>query len=696
MKAFKYIFLAAALALLGGALAGCNSNPAEKDSGVSWDTETAVKIALNGDSASVEGDGATVDGTTVTITQAGAYLLSGTLTDGQVVVDAGKDDTVTLVLDGASISCSTSAAIYSKQAGLTALVLNEGTENTVSDGTVYAYADGEDEPDAAIFAKDSLTIAGGGSLTVSGNYNNGVGSKDDLEIAGGVLNITAANDGLRGRDSITVVDGTLTVDAQGDGMQANNDEDAEKGWIDLQGGTVQITAGNDGVQAETALTVAGGTYTITTGGGSANAPAHTQTGPGGGRTGGGRPPQAADASETVSTPAVEAQPLSAASDVPAEQTADNTTKESQKGLKAGTALLIGGGTCTIDSADDAVHSNGSLTVTGGTCTVSTGDDGFHADGALTVEDGTIAIGTSYEGLEGATVDIKGGDIRLTASDDGINAAGGSDGETETGGFGADSFGSGDSYYVRVSGGFLSVDAGGDGIDSNGDLFLEGGTILVNGPTDSGNDALDYQGTCTVTGGVLAAAGSAGMAQAPGDGSTQNVVMVYFEEAQAAGTLVNLSDSAGNSVLTVTPAKEFQSIVLSAPGLTKGETYAVSTGGTCAGEADAGYYGDAAYSGGKKWTDVTLNSTVAKISSDGSEVTGGMGGFSGGRGGPDGDRQPPNGNAGSRPEGTAPPDDGTGSRPEGMAPPEDAPERGAGGPGGQAAPDEETGGTASQT
>ena len=229
------------------ALTGCAS--AAPDVNAEQTAAAAATITLNGGSASVQGKGAAVQGTVITISDAGTYRITGTLDDGQIVIDAGKDDAVTLVLDNANISCSNSAGIYAKQAGTTTLLLQDGTQNSVSDAAQYAYPDGGDEPDAAIFAKDDLTIAGSGTLTVTGSFNNAIGSKDNLLIESGTLIVTAANDGLRGRDSVTITDGNFTIDAQGDGIKSNNDEDAEKGWITLSGGVYQITAGNDGIQS---------------------------------------------------------------------------------------------------------------------------------------------------------------------------------------------------------------------------------------------------------------------------------------------------------------------------------------------------------------------------------------------------------------------------------------------------------------
>ena len=236
------------------------------DSSVSHSDMSYIK--LEGDSITFEGSGATVSGNILTITSAGAYSISGTLNDGQVIVDTEDKEKVELVLNGADITCSTSAPIYVSNAEKTVMTLADGTENHVTDGTSYVFEDAEDEPNAAVFSKDDLTINGKGSLTVNANYNNGIASKDDLKITGGSITVNAVNDGIKGRDSIAVKDGTITINAGGDGMQANNDEDAEKGYVVIEGGTLDITAGLDGIQAETSLLVSGGGIAITSGGGS--------------------------------------------------------------------------------------------------------------------------------------------------------------------------------------------------------------------------------------------------------------------------------------------------------------------------------------------------------------------------------------------------------------------------------------------
>lgn len=535
-----------------------------QDTDASWNKDTATTITggSSGSSAAsasstISGSGATAKNGTVTISAAGEYVLTGNFT-GQIYINAGKNDVVKLILNGANITANKNAGIYCVQAEKLIITLADNSVNTVTDVASYTYADTTaQEPDAAIFSKKDMTINGSGTLTVKGGFKNGIGTKDDLIIAGGTFNVTAANDAIRGRDSITVLDGKFQLVAGSDGLQANNDEDTAKGWIALEGGTFNITAGKDGIQAETLISVTGGSYTMTCGGGSSKA-------------------------------------------------ANNST-ESYKGIKSGKGIIVNNGTFVINSADDAIHSNSNAQINGGTFTISTGDDGIHADDSLVITGGKISISKSYEAIEGATITISGGSISAIASDDGINAAGGNDGG-QGGQFGKDQFNASGNYWIKITGGNINISASGDGIDSNGNIDMSGGTLLVSGPTDNGNGALDCDGTFTITGGVLAAAGSSGMAEAPAASSSQGSLMVYYTSTQKAGATVTLKDSGGNSVLEFTPAKAYQCIVISIPNMKSGASYSL-------------------YSGGAKLTDVTLTDTVTNISDSGQAVSGnqGMGG-----------------------------------------------------------------------
>ncbi len=541
-------------------------------------------IVLNGDSVKASGSNIKVSGSTATITGAGTYTISGTLNNGQIIVNAGKEDKIILVLNGVNIKCSYGSGIYGVQSEKIIITLAAGTQNTISDGSSYTLESGTDEPNAAVFSKDDLTINGTGTLTVNANYQNGILSKDNLVIAGGTYIITAVNDAIRGRSSITVTDGTFTINSGADGFQSNNDEDTTKGSINISGGSFNITAGNDGIQAYMVLTISGGTFNITTGGGS---PATVTGGsndffnPRGGSPFGGNNTAAA-----------------------------TTDEDSKKGLKGSSGVNITGGTFTLNTYDDAIHSNADIKIAGGTFTIATGDDGMHADTALEIDAGEIKISKSYEGLEGMTIYICGGNLSVTSSDDGLNSAGGSDDTgnvTFGGGMGAPMDAANPNNLVTISGGTLYVNAGGDGLDSNGNMVLTGGTITVDGPTNDGNGAMDFAGTCTNSGATLIAAGSSGMAQSPDSSSKVNCIMATVSTVSA-GSKVTVTDKSGNIIIEFTPAKNFANIVISSPKLVTGMTYTLSIGGSSAGSftanglstiGNAGGMGGGGFPGGRR-------------------------------------------------------------------------------------------------
>ncbi|MCM3603030.1 carbohydrate-binding domain-containing protein [Robertmurraya korlensis] len=585
-----------------------------------WENEDFTSIQLNGSTATYEGSGAVVvSGSTVTIKTGGVYVLSGTLDDGQIVVDAEDNNTVRLVLNGVDITSSSSAPIYVKNAEKAVLSMPEGTENTVTDGTQYVYDDTEaEEPNSTIFSKGNLTINGEGNLVVEANFNNGITGKDDLKITGGNIEVTAKDDGIVGRDLLAIKEGTFTITAGGDGMKTTNDEDAEKGNLVIEAGTYSITAENDGIQAQTSLYTLGGDYTITTGGGSPETVAANENAMGG---------RGQSESTTTTT---------------------TTETSSSKGLKATAELAIAGGTFDIDSLDDAVHSNGNVLIEAGEFTIATGDDGIHADSSVLTKGGNITVTKSYEGIEGSVIAIADGTIDVTASDDGVNVGGGVDGS----GMDMESSASSD-QLLQISGGYVSVNSQGDGLDSNGNFVMTGGTAVVSGPTNSGNGSLDYNGTFEISGGLLIAAGSSGMVQASSDTSEQNGILMTYPATQSAGTLIHLEDSEGNTIATFAPEKEYSSVYISSPDLVKDSSYTLYSGGTSTGTETNGLYTDGEYSGGTKVVEFTISDVVTWLNESGvTEAQSGMGGMGGhGGGGMRGD-------GGTPPEGMERPDRGT--------------------------------------
>lgn len=452
--------------------AGTDSLFSDRDLQGTYDESSAIAIRLNGDSAACDAEGVTIEGSRITIRQEGVYLLSGTLTDGQIVVDAGENDKVQLVLAGADITSSTSAAIYALEADKVFVTLAPGTENTLTNGGEYVALD-DNNIDAVIFAKTDLTLNGTGSLTVNAQAGHGVVSKDDLVITGGSYTITAASHGLSGKDSVAIADGSFTITAGKDGIHAENGDDLSLGSLSIVDGSFTITAQGDAISAQGALQIDGGTFALYTGAGSASVDmTTTQTGQPGTR----------GQTEAASTAAEE-------------ETA------SQKGIKGESGFTITGGTFTIDSADDCLHAGGTMTLAAGTFTLNSGDDAIHCDDALTIQSGTFTIPYCYEGIEGASITIEDGTFDITANDDGLNAAGGAD-SSGFGGFGKgpqDTFASGSDSFITINGGSLTVVSSGDCVDSNGALTINGGTLELtcNG---SGDTALDCDGSYTNNGG----------------------------------------------------------------------------------------------------------------------------------------------------------------------------------------------------
>lgn len=545
-----------------------------------WDAAEEITVQLNGDSITAGSPDVVIDGSTATITAAGTYRLSGSLSDGQVIVETEDKDTVRLILDGVEITSASSAPIYISKADKTILVLAEGSVNTITDGSSYVLADPEsDEPNAAIFAASDLTITGTGSLEVNGNYNDGIATKDGLILAAGSISVSAVDDGIRGKDYVYVKEGGITVTAQGDGIKSDNDTDTSKGFITIDLGRIEVTSGGDAISAQTNVLVSGGELILDAGGGS---------------------------------DAVIDENLSA------------------KGIKGGSSVTIANGIVTIDSADDSLHSNNSITINNGVVTLSSGDDGMHADTALTINAGDVRVLKSYEGIESAVITLNNGSVKVNASDDGINVSGGVDGSGMLPGGhpfggkqgpggpppGQDTFNYTGDYYLYINGGLISVDAGGDGIDSNGAIEMTNGIVIVNGPTQDMNGALDYMGGFKMKGGFLVTAGSAGMAQAPDSSSSQNSLLLNLTSAQQAGTTIHIQDSSGKDILTFTPAKAYQSITYSSPYLVTGETYTVFLGGTAQGEDMDGLYESSTYSGGTEYTTFTVSETVTSIGSIG--------------------------------------------------------------------------------
>ena len=485
----------------------------DRDYETDYDESSSVHIELNGSTAEADSDSVQISGSTITITEEATYIISGTLDDGMIIVDAPDTAKLQLVFDGADINSETSAPLYIPEADKVFVTLAEGTENTLSNGGTYMAID-DSNIDSAIFSRQDLTLNGSGNAASEssdswGQWGGGApGQPGDRGGAGG--------DGMRGTDP-------------GSAGEGESEETPDQSTPDQ------------------------------------------------GASGSGESAEALAFTESLT-----------ASDSDASADTEDDSSTSMKGIKSDGDMMISGGSFTIDSADDSVHTNSSVTVSGGTFEIASGDDAFHGEDTLTISGGTINITESYEGLEALFVNIQDGDITIVSTDDGLNAAGGTDSSGTTGGrdgmFGGGGgmggepgggMSSSSGGSIEISGGTLDINASGDGIDANGSLAISGGYTVVAGPTQGDTATLDYDTTAEITGGTFIGTGASGMAQTFSD-SEQGVIAVSVGE-QSAGTGITLTDKSGNEILSYTPELSFAVVILSSTDITTGETYTITVG-----------------------------------------------------------------------------------------------------------------------
>ncbi len=588
-----------------------------EDEDSDWSSTDSTSISLKSDSITYEGNGVAVQNNIVTITSAGTYIINGTIRNGQLRVDTDDKAPVRLVLNGANITSLDSAPIYIIKAKKAVIVLAEGTKNNLTDSKTYTVEDNEaDEPNSTIFSKSDLTINGTGSLTVNANYKNAITSKDELKVMSGNIAVNSAGDGIRGRDFVAIKNGVVNINSQEDGIKSNNDEDAEKGFVLIEGGTVNITAQEDGIQAETNIIIKAGDIDITSGGGSANGEVMADEQPGGMRGSGKGFDRTADSIQSSSSASAQNNSDEYSEENAEESSASTGASDSKKGIKASVGITINGGTISIDSADDSIHSNNSIFINGGTITALSGDDGIHADTSIEINDGNINIMKAYEGIESAKITINKGNVYILANDDGINISGGNDNSSMRGRPGQNNINSTSNDSLYINGGYVYIEAGGDGLDANGSIYMSNGTVVVNGPTSNFDASIDYDGAFKMTGGFLVAAGSAGMAQSPDTSSTQNSAVISFTETMSAGTLFNIQTAEGKQLLTFKPSKAYQTIVFSSPELTKGANYDIYYGGSSTGTEKDGLYTGGTYTGGTKYQSFSVSDTITTIGTAG--------------------------------------------------------------------------------
>ena len=608
------------------------------------------RVSITGDFTvtSDTSDGVTQSGSVYTITKAGEYTVAGLLSEGQLIVDAGDEDEVTIVLNGTSITCSSGSPIYVKNASEVKIKSEENSFNEVIDNRAEATEDSSDVAgNAAIYATCDLKLVGKGALVVTANYNNGIQSKDDLSFKNVIVKVTAVNNAVKGNDAVDIESGNIiAISAKGDGIKTSNssisNKGNQKGIVTITGGNIDIYAACDGIDASYGADISGdGNLNIYTDTYSEYSEEVTSSGSSSGTSSG----RDSSANKSASANTVS---YVAASDTIAnapggfgggnmggmdgqnggnkaggdrlgmpgdfnESGNSSGQSYSTKGIKAESEINISGFTINISSTDDGIHANsdsgvletgedgkGTIVINGGSITISSGEDGMHADKQLDVNDGYINVVTSYEGLEAITINLNGGKIYVYATDDGINACTG-DGKT--------------SPIVNVTGGYIDVTTTSgdtDGIDSNGNYVQTGGFVLVKGGSSSGNvsGSIDVDGTVTITGGTCVALG--GVCETPINSANAYVLSsVSFSSGR-----YSLKDASGNEVISFTVDGSFSNGWICSDTLTTGTSYTLYRGSDSIAD----------------WTQESGTMGASGTGGFGGGNMGGMGGQNGGFGG----------------------------------------------------------------
>lgn len=584
-----------------------------RDMEVGYDSENCTTISLSENEIIASDESVAINGSTVTIVDEGSYLVSGSLGNGQIVVDAIKTAKIQIILDNVSLSAKNTAPIYVKQGDKVFITMAQDSKNSLSVTGEFINID-ENNIDAVIYSKEDLSLNGNGTLSIATEYGNGITSKDNLILTSGTYEINASGHGLEGKDQLGIAQGTYQITAGKDGLHSENTDDTTLGQIYIADGAFEISAQGDGIDASAFVEIDDGTFDIVTGGGSENAPVKQSENdfptmrarPNGG--GAMTPPDGTPTDSTTMTPpdaATTKTPTEMASETVVD-TADGeaaTTTISTKGIKATGNVNLNGGTFALDTYDDAIHGNLDVSIKGGTFDILTGDDGIHAENNVLITEGTIRIPKCYEGIEGTVVTVSGGDITIVATDDGINAtkATVATGTTniaseattpsetkmttpettasETG-TAADTPMRGmsrgeEGVCIEITGGNLHISSGGDGIDSNGDVLVSGGTTYVFGPSSGADNALDYDGEGTITGGTFVAVGTTSMLQNFGTSSTQGTMLVNLETAQTGE--IALADASGVVLAKCVPEKSYQGVLMSTPEIKTEQTYTLVAG-----------------------------------------------------------------------------------------------------------------------
>ena len=522
------------------------------DQNSDWDTEGATVITLTGDGAEISGNGAYVNGQEVVITEAGRYVVSGSLSNGKITVDAHNSSKVWILLDGVDINCSDDACIRVDQAEKVFLTLAENSVNTLTSGSTYSDTALQDGTDGAIFAHDDLTINGSGSLSVTAEYRHGIAANDDLVITGGTITIKAAADAIHANDSVCVKEAQITVDAGDDGIVTANEE--ENGYMYIESGTIDITSVGDGIHTTGDITIAGGSITIAAGDDGIHSDQFVYI-----------------------------------------EDGEILINECYEGIEA-LIIDVSGGDITVYPEDDGFNANGGSSDMFGfgggpgqggmqgsskeeglgqdTMQGSSKEEGLEQDGSDPVD--MSSNGDSNGQMEQTTeeqppsIDVEEEKSTETAAEE-IKSSEMPAEEEET--------------YISISGGTITIinDSGrdADGLDSNEDIRISGGTIYISLLGTGSNCAVDYGsesgGVAEITGGTIIACGASSMAEGFSSTSTQASILYNTSTVADEGTTLALEDEEGNILLSWDVPCSFSSALISCPEMQVGNSYQVVIG-----------------------------------------------------------------------------------------------------------------------
>lgn len=550
-----------------------------KENQDAWKENTGV---INISDMTFSGKGVKADGNVILITDGGDFTVVGENENVMIHVDTKYK--VKLRLEGVKMTNPTGPVIFFENSNKSLITVGKGTENYITDGEEYSV-----DAKAAIFSNDDIEIKGEGTLYVKSMAHHALASDDDIKIEEGTLVLESLKkDGIHANNTVKIKGGDIKITAYGDGIQAEEDVVIEDGKIDVTTtGTVAESFGQRG-------SMPGGNwgdrgmrgerpFEKDENGQMMTRPELGERPQGQMPPEGMTPPDGFEGQmppEGMTPPEGMMPPDGNEGQMPPEGLEENNEnaeneETATKGIKATTNVEITGGYIVVNSADHAIHSSGTVTVSGGEMSLSSkAGKGISAHGDVVIENGTINVLKATEGLESkANFTINGGKINVTATDDGINAGG-------TGGRDVASRQNSDAdtgHDLIINGGDIFVNAQGDGLDANGRMIINGGNIVVEGPTNNGNGSLDSGGVIKVNGGVLIALGASGMAEVPDENSLQPSFRLVVETNIASGSEIVIKNSSDDVIYSYTTQKTGNSIVFSSDKLTVGEAYTVTVG-----------------------------------------------------------------------------------------------------------------------